>query len=243
VQGLPTPAEHDKTMDILKGVLEVLRNVLPPALEVVVHDLTRPDSSVVGIANGHVSGRAASHSILAGPNEDKGFEALAPLGEGEGRTRVVKDYVSRTRDGRDLQSSTVVVFDDDGAPAGALCVNMDVASVQELSRRISDYLLPTPAPATPEPVEGTIDQLIDEIVADAIATNGGDARRMTKAEKVAAVAAMNARGLFLIRGAVEHVASRLNATKFTIYNYLDELGARKGQGSDPDSSDRNGGTG
>ncbi|WP_206239908.1 helix-turn-helix transcriptional regulator [Novosphingobium terrae] len=221
----------DKTIEILQGVIEVLRNYMPPSLEVVVHDLTRPDSSVVGIVNGHVSGRGASNSILAGPSEDKGFEALMPRDpQDRSTTRVVKDYVSRTRDGRDLQSSTVVVFDDAGEPVSALCVNMDVASVQDLNRRISDYLLPAPQPSPDEGGEGTIDQLIDEIVADAIAHNGGDARRMTKAEKVAAVAAMNARGLFLIRGAVEHVASRLNATKFTIYNYLDELGARRGQG-------------
>jgi predicted transcriptional regulator YheO len=227
----PIDGPADKTIEILQGVVEVLRAYMPPAVEVVVHDLTRPDSSVVSIINGHVSGRGASNSILAGPSDDKGFEALMRRDpDDHARTRVVQDYVSHTRDGRDLQSSTVVVFDEAGEPVGALCVNMDVASVQDLNRRISDYLLPAPQAAPAEGGEGTIDQLIDEIVADAIAHNGGNAKRMTKAEKVAAVAAMNARGLFLIRGAVEHVASRLNATKFTIYNYLDEIGARRGQG-------------
>lgn len=225
----PSP---DKVIEILQGVLEVLRSYLPPSVEVVAHDLTRPDSSVVGIVNGHVSGRGASNSILAGPSDDRGFEALVQRDpHNPASTRVVRDYVSRTRDGRELQSSTVVIYDDQGEPASALCVNVDIASIQDLNRRISDYLLPAPQPSPDEASESTIEQLIDEIVADAIAHNGADARRMTKAEKVAAVAAMNARGLFLIRGAVEHVAGRLNATKFTIYNYLDEIGARRGQGT------------
>jgi predicted transcriptional regulator YheO len=38
---------------------------------------------------------------------------------------------------------------------------------------------------------------------------------------------MHERGLFVIRGSVERVAARLGVTKFTIYNYLDEIGAKR----------------
>jgi predicted transcriptional regulator YheO len=48
---------------------------------------------------------------------------------------------------------------------------------------------------------------------------------MRKTHKIAAVSFMHQRGLSLLRGSVELVAESLGTTKFTIYNYLDEVGA------------------
>ena len=56
---------------------------------------------------------------------------------------------------------------------------------------------------------------------------------MKKSEKMAVVARMHERGLFLLRGSVELVAKHLGATKFTIYNYLEEIGELR---TSPESS-------
>ncbi|MBB4857949.1 putative transcriptional regulator YheO [Novosphingobium chloroacetimidivorans] len=222
--------DHAAIMNVLGAVLEILGDHVNSCTELVVHDMTRPDSSIVGIVNGQVSGRLRNQSILAGPREDRGFEALIGASENTGSvsTRVMRNYVSHTRDGRGLDSSTVVVFDADGRPAGALCVNVDTDKIVQLRQQLNDFMSPAaPAESSEDVASSTIDGLIEEIVQDAIATSGVGVSRMSKAEKVAAVSAMNARGLFLIKGAVETVAQRLGTTKFTIYNYLDEIGAKR----------------
>jgi predicted transcriptional regulator YheO len=46
---------------------------------------------------------------------------------------------------------------------------------------------------------------------------------MTREDKVAIVAYLETKGAFLIRYSVERVAELLGMTKYTIYNYLDEI--------------------
>ena len=88
---------------------------------------------------------------------------------------------------------------------------------------IPSVLPPLPAPRS----EASIESLIEEIIISALEAAGVPVERMSKAEKKAAVAIMHERGLFVIRGSVERVAARLGVTKFTIYNYLDDIGAKR----------------
>jgi predicted transcriptional regulator YheO len=44
---------------------------------------------------------------------------------------------------------------------------------------------------------------------------------------VEAVATMHERGLFMLRGSAELVAKKLGTTKFSIYNYLEEIGKNR----------------
>ena len=71
----------------------------------------------------------------------------------------------------------------------------------------------------------TMEALIKDIIDKALASASGvSVDRMNKKEKIEVVAQMHARGLFLIRGSVERAAASLGITKFTIYDYMDELG-------------------
>ena len=47
-----------------------------------------------------------------------------------------------------------------------------------------------------------------------------------KAQKIEAVRQMHDGGLFIVKGAVEKAATALEVTRYTIYNYLEEI--RKG---------------
>ncbi|MNG32588.1 hypothetical protein D3C84_1186390 [compost metagenome] len=46
---------------------------------------------------------------------------------------------------------------------------------------------------------------------------------MNKQAKVEAVRIMQERGLFIVKGGVEKAASALGVTRYTIYNYLEQL--------------------
>lgn len=222
--------DEQALLGVLQGVAKALECAVNQHTEVVVHNLRQPEASIIEIVNGHVSGRHVGSAIIAGPAEDKAFDTLvaSKAAAHPNEVRVVANYTSKASDGRSLRSSSVVMFDADGVPAAALCVNVDMGAIERLQRDIQGALIPTVLPPLPAPrAETNIEDLIEEIIASALDTAGVPVERMSKAEKKTAVSIMHERGLFVIRGSVERVAARLGVTKFTIYNYLDEIGAKR----------------
>ncbi len=227
----PVPVHDEQALlSVLQGVAKALECAVNQHTEVVVHNLRQPEASIIEIINGHVSGRHIGSAIIAGPAEDKAFDTLvaSKAAAHPNEVRVVANYTSKASDGRALRSSSVVMFDADGVPAAALCVNVDMGAIERLQRDIQGALTPTVLPPLPAPrAETNIEDLIEEIIGQALESADVPVDRMSKAEKKTAVSIMHERGLFVIRGSVELVAARLGVTKFTIYNYLDEIGAKR----------------
>jgi predicted transcriptional regulator YheO len=84
----------------------------------------------------------------------------------------------------------------------------------------------------PEPVHSAspdMDVLTKEILNEAVKRLGKPVSLMNKEEKIRAVELMLERGLFMVKGGVEKAAAVLGVTRFTVYNYLEELRQRKGE--------------
>ena len=64
---------------------------------------------------------------------------------------------------------------------------------------------------------------MENLIQNAISSIDKKTADMTREDKVAIVAYLEAKGAFLIRYSVERVAELLGMTKYTIYNYLDEI--------------------
>jgi predicted transcriptional regulator YheO len=81
--------------------------------------------------------------------------------------------------------------------------------------------------------EPQMDTLMQEIIDAAVPVPGGTAASMKRADKIQAVGEMQRRGLFIVKGGVERAAAALNVSRFTIYNYMEQLRRREdtGQGS------------
>ena len=82
----------------------------------------------------------------------------------------------------------------------------------------------------PEPAEHSappMDALMHEVIGEAIAKFGKPVALMNKDEKTLAVDAMKKNGLFIVKGGVERAAKALGVSRFTVYNYLDELKRRE----------------
>lgn len=224
--------ENAHVLTILSGVAEAMRSIVNTHTEIVVHDLLRPESSIATIVNGHVSGRHAGQSLLAVPSGDKAFDQMVSMGEAEepDAVVVVGDYISYARDGRALRSASTIIYNGERKPVAAFCLNVDATVGEQAFRQLQSLLFPPDTSENPalevEKEDTTMEGLVAEIIEQAVASNGCATERMTKQEKMAAVSIMHARGIFLIRGSVERVARRLGTTKFTIYNYLEELGLK-----------------
>lgn len=74
-------------------------------------------------------------------------------------------------------------------------------------------------------------QLMADIIADSLSELNSDLRHSRKQAKLAAVRKMQERGMFIVKGGIEKAAAALGVTRYTIYNYLDEIRDEQQPGS------------
>jgi predicted transcriptional regulator YheO len=223
---IQTRDEDQKILEVLASVLEGLSAVVSPNTELILHDMRDPAHSTVAIVNGHVTGRQVGDPIIAAPVDDKGFDLLLDRRPpSKNMTTSVARYNSRTKDGRELLSMTVLLRNKEGVPFASVCANTDLTDYQMLHASLGRLLTRQAEPGPQEPDHRpTMDEMIEEIVSGAIQRAGMPVAMMDKSEKLKVVSELVKRGVFMIKGAVDRVAQSLSVTRFTIYNYLDELG-------------------
>src|SRR5690606_1018522 len=99
----------------------IVNTVGPNVCEIVLHDFRRPENSIT-----HISGTVTNRSV-GGSMSQIGVAIMAEGDDAEDRI----GYLLRTRDGRQLRSTTIALRDRHGRVSGALCINVDVS--QELN--------------------------------------------------------------------------------------------------------------
>ena len=95
---------------------------------------------------------------------------------------------------------------------GCLCVNSELPETASAE-----------TPQQQESFPPDVDSLQRFLVDRAIAKVGVQPARMKKDHKAAVVRELDEAGFFLIRDSVDHVAGQLGVTRYTIYNYLNEI--------------------
>ncbi len=189
--------------------------------EVVLHDLENPQQSVVYTVNNRVTGRQVGQS----------FDHLVPqviLSEKLDHD-IVTNYYFRTAEGRLIKSSTALLKDFDGKVVGALCINIDTSKIsgqiewlQSLMPGAEENASTTEeVPEEVTHVSEVVTDLIDKIIGDK------DVSRLRREEKLELIRFMDQRGIFLMKGAVDQVGSRMGISRVTVYSYIDEVRDKK----------------
>jgi predicted transcriptional regulator YheO len=220
-------AEREAVISVLRTVVPMLATMAGPHLEVVLHDVSRPEGSVIAIANGHITGRAVGSSVLAGPHGDRGFAAATRVVSRGGAVHSVVDgYQTETADGRVLKSASAIFRDADGIPFATLCLNADVSMFQATHAWLEQMLAPlrqmAPAGQAAPANDQQMDVLMQEIIGNAVPLAA-----MKREQKIQAVCEMQRRGLFIVKGGVLRAAAALQVSRFTIYNYIEEIRRRE----------------
>lgn len=217
-------AERQLVLQVLRSTLQMLASVVGQHVEIVLHDLDRPESSIVAIANGHVTGRRVGDPVLGGPRQDLGFAAvLSALQDRSASTPLVlENYPTLAPDGRELRSSTVIFRDSSGQPFASLCSNSDLSGIAAAHACLGQLLGLGSAPAPRHDETRDMEQLLAQIIQGACPAN---ATRLRKQHKLDAVRQMQERGVFIVKGGIEKAAAALGVTRYTIYNYLEQIRA------------------
>jgi predicted transcriptional regulator YheO len=204
--------EKEYLLNFVSRLTDALGQTFGKYCEVVVHDLSSPESSIIAIANGSLTGRRVGDTLDA-----LGFQLLKNHSASD-----LLNYRTKTKDGKELRSSSIFLRDEKGQIFGALCVNVDVSGLLKAQAWIEEALGSASA-TIDEHFEHSVDEILETLIQNAISSVGRKIAEMTREDKIAIVAYLEAKGAFLIRYSVERVAELLGLTKYTIYNYLDEI--------------------
>ena len=207
-------------LDTLKRLAEGIVAVVGPHCEVVVHDFSDPEHSVVLIA-GNVTGRR-----VGAPVPDLSFIS----GELDRDTPDQLNYRARIGSNH-LQSSTIWIRDTDGTPIGAVCINVDYSDLTHArdlldklatsTRHVSDLVV---TDTFAKDVGDLIELSISEFLRKEAVQN---VEMMGYEDKLCLIQSLEERGLFRIRGAVNRVADMLDVSRASIYNYRSSLKQKK----------------
>lgn len=192
--------------------------------EVVLHDLTKDYNHTIVAIEGSITNRS-----IGGSGSNLGLSVLA----GKKKDGDLYNYITQTRDGRTLRSSTTYLRDDDGNVIGALCVNYDISDLMMAEEIIKDAAMyPTSKKGVePEVFANNVAEILDHLTVQCQEYIGKPSSEMTKEDKINAIGFFDSKGAFLISKAGDHIREYLMISKYTLYNYL-EIARRRAKEAD-----------
>jgi predicted transcriptional regulator YheO len=207
--------EKKYLFDFLERLTHALGEAIGKNCELVLHDFSEPEKSVVAIANGHVTGRKVGDTL-----DVLGFQLLRQPPDGD-----LLNYQT-TKSGKVLRSSSIFLRNEQGEIFGSLCINCDLTGLLKLQEWLQGTI-DAPQAGPQEEFEQSVDEVLDRLIRDAIYSTGKDISQLTRDEKIAVISYLDSKGAFLVRYSMDRIAELLSLSKYTIYNYLDEVKARQ----------------
>jgi len=185
--------------------------------EVVMHDFKDYNRSVLAMF-GNVTGRE-----LYSPLTNFVIEIINKEGD-EAKDRI--GYITHFK-GRPFKCSTTFIRDGKKV-IGCICINYCVQEYFALKKIVDQFTTNTNKIDSNHEVKdeyfaNNIDDLVEHIIQQVIEAKGEDLSKLTKEERIELVRELEEKGVFLVKGTVETLAERMNMSKYTIYNYIEEV--------------------
>lgn len=175
--------------------------------EVAIHEFKGEDLVITHIENGYVTGRQVG-DLSTNEFLDEFFE---------------KDFMRnpvyhmKSKDGRELLSSTTYIQDGDKI-TGFVCINYDISELQGLVRSL-DWAIEDNSLRDLSDVNEVLEYHLnacEQLI-------GKSPENMDRADKFKAVEYLEGKHVFLITKSSVRVCEFLNITKYSLYTFLDEI--------------------
>lgn len=200
------------SFEVLKQVGELVCNTFGELVEVVLHDLSQPDNSIIWLC-GNVTGRK-----IGGPITDLG---LAALSSGDYSARY--GYTTFTDEGKVLKSSTMIMCDDDGKPYGSLCINFDISSLLAFDGALQSLVARNETLSIQESFPTDVADTLNLLLTKSIAEIGKPIEFMNASDRIELIKILDEKGAFQLKKAVPFIAGKLGVSRQTIYNHLKQI--------------------
>ena len=204
-----------EAFDFLDRMARGIAAMFGEQCETIVHEMDGQKVKNLAIYNGHVSGRTTGSTLSI-------YGRDTMMDEEDPKVNLDLDYVNQmviTSSGKTMKSSTFHFRGEDYH--FALGINYDISVMSQMSR-IMDGLLRTDATLQTS-LFGTGNSM-EEVFESCSEMVKRPFSQMQKADRLTLVSKKKKKGFFQMQRSVPYAAERLGVTKYTIYNYLNELG-------------------
>jgi predicted transcriptional regulator YheO len=221
--------DHQKlaAIGMLSQVGEALYRTIGSQCEIVIHDLSDLEHSIVSI-KGTVTERK-----VGGCMTSRGLSLVR-----SGKTTDNYNYTTRTRSGKMVRSSLVFIKDDEGCLLACMEINFDTSPFVAFRRALETLADPDEAYDFQNAFIDDAPEMLETMLQEAVDFIGKPTAQMSKADRLRVVQILDEAGAFEFRKAIPTVAGYLGVTRFTIHNYINELREKPALDSNDDS--RNG---
>lgn len=209
--------------------MEFISKTVGPDYEISLIDTSKDKSKVIAIVNGHISGRKKGEGIsalVAKSIEEKEYE----------HSDYIINRTTYTDKGKALRTSMYFIKDEDEELLGILKINFDDSRYKGVSEKLMSLCHPDNYYTDNEEAldrtengksfgllkeerissKHSLDRMIDTVLSQSVIP----VDRLNQEEKINIVEQLDDMGAFLLKGAVQTVADRLDSSVPSIYRYL-----------------------
>lgn len=207
---------HRSLLELIP-VVDAIQATIGPYCETVLHDFAHPENSLV-----YMAGNVTSRQIGA-PLTD--FVLAMFYKQGDNCENVI-NYTTTSPAGKTLRSSTIFIRNPENKVVGCLCINIDITPMIMWKHFVDTNLAVNSVPVE-ENFTNDVAEVLSTMIKNALAQYQIPAINLPKEDKLSIVSHLDEKGVFLIKGAIEQVAGAIGVSRYSIYNYLDEVRSTK----------------
>lgn len=200
----------------LTSFAEGLGKLFGQNCEIALFNVEDSKHKLVYLVNSHVTGRKydddMNHYELEALNRNKAHSGYS-----------IFSYTDK--DGRRLKAAIFTIKDKDPGKTSIMIISFDMTDLL-LAKRSFELLC-----MIDEKTEDNnycnnyenVELLMQNLIVDVLEKFGKPVSYLSKEDKVKIVSMLKDKGVFLIKGSVEYIAEKLCVSRYTIYNYLEEI--------------------
>ncbi|HHR5881158.1 TPA: helix-turn-helix transcriptional regulator [Providencia alcalifaciens] len=192
----------------IEAIAQGLSETFAPFCEVVVHDLKKPEHSIISIHN-NLSGRKEGQ-----PTTELGLARI----ESADFPNIIANYANQFPDGRPAKSTSIGIKDETGQYVAALCLNLDMTQFRSMQSMLSQFTEVGCSPIK-EHLEPNGSEAIRTRIDQYAASIAATPRTLKADDRVALIEILRKEGLLDIKKSMDTIAQHLGVSRASVYLY------------------------
>lgn len=201
--------QQQHLLEQLSAIAEGLSRTFKPFCEVVVHDLTEPNSGIYTIYN-PLSNRQSKDALTA-LGQARQADAKYP--------QIVANYPNKLSDGRQLKSTSVGIKDEAGNYVAAFCMNVDT-SVFTTAQQMLSQLTAFEQHEQKETLYMLTLEDLQQYIQKFAVKQATTIQALKAPQKKQLLQELKKHGFLDIRLSIDTIAQTLGVSRTSVYGYL-----------------------
>lgn len=203
-------SEHKLILREGKKIVQAIGKMFAPMVEVVLHDLTNPDSAIVHIEN-NLSGRKVG---------DKATEIGLARCTDPDFPEILQNYPNQFPDGRPAKSTSIGLKDSHGNYVAAICLNMDISLLNSATASLVQLAQTGGSAPISESLASCRLVNIRTAIEQFSATHNTTPRGLSLDQRRLVVQELVESGVLDIKNGLAEIARVFGVARSTVYTYL-----------------------